>query len=66
MREELPEWAEEVLPPGEEIPPFIISSDWNPATRDLGVIYRSFRECVIDPIRQLRAEVLQEAEASKS
>jgi len=33
-----PEWAEEVLPPREGIPPFKnISLDGTPATRDLGV-----------------------------
>jgi len=67
MREEFPEWAEEVLPPGEEMPPFRnISLDGSPATRDMGVSYRSFKECVVDLVRQLRAEVLREAEASKS
>jgi hypothetical protein len=67
MREEFPEWAEEVLPPKEETPPFKnFSLDGTPATRDLGVTYRSFRECVIDLVRQLRAEVLREAEAKKS
>ena len=52
----------------EEIPSFKnISLDGSPATRDFGVTYRGFRECVIDLVRQLRAEVLREqAEASKS
>jgi hypothetical protein len=67
MREEFLEWAEEVLPPQEETPPFKnITLDGAPATGDLGVTYRSFRECVIDLVRQLRAEVLREAEANKS
>jgi hypothetical protein len=66
IREEFPEWAEEVLPPREEIPPFKnISLDGTPATRDLGVRYRSFRECIVDLVRQLREEVLREAEANK-
>jgi nucleoside-diphosphate-sugar epimerase len=67
IREEFPEWAEEVLPPREEIPPFRnISLDGAPAARDFGVKYRSFRECIVDLVRQLRAEVLREAEANKS
>ena len=67
MGEEFPEWAEEVLPPKDGIPSFKnIFLDGAPATRDLGVTYRSFRECVVDLVRQLRAEVLQEAEANKS
>ena len=67
MREELPEWAEEVIPSREEIPPSKnISLDRSLATRDFRVTYRGFRECVIDLVRQLRAEVLrEEAEASK-
>ena len=63
MREEFPEWAEEVLPPRGEMPPFMnISLDGTTTTRDLGVRYRSFRECVVDLVRQLRLEVLREAE----
>ena len=66
MREEFPEWAEEVLPPREETPPFKnISMDGIRATEELGVEYRSFRECVVDLVRQLRAEVLREAEEDK-
>ena len=66
MREEFPEWAEEVLPPRGGTPPFPnMSLDGTPATRDLGVKYRSFRECVIDLVRQLRAEVLREAEEKR-
>ena len=65
MRDEFPEWAEDVLPPREATPPFKnISLDGSPVTRDLGVTYRSFRECVVDLVRQLRAEVLREAEAN--
>ena len=67
MREEFPEWAGEVLPPRDETPPFMnISLDGTPATRDLGVAYRSFRECVIDLVGQLHGEILREAEADKS
>ena len=67
MREEFPGWAGDVLPPREEIPPFkSISLDGSPATRDFGVTYRSFRECVVDLVRQLRAEILREAEANRS
>ena len=67
MREEFTKWAEEVLLPREGIPSFEnIFLDGAPATRDLGVTYRSFRECVVDLVRQLRAEVLREAEANKS
>ena len=67
IREEFSEWAEEVLPPREEAPPFEnISLDGTPATRDLGVKYRSFRECIVDLVRQLRAEVLREAEGGRS
>jgi len=67
MREEFPEWAEEVLPPREETPQFRnMSLDGTPVTRDLGVTYRSFRQCVIDLVRQLRLEVLRETEANKS
>ena len=67
IREEFPEWAEGVLPPKEEIPPFKnISLDGTPVTKDLGVTYRSFRECIVDLVRQLRVEVLREAEANKS
>ena len=67
IREEFPEWAEEVLPPKEEMPPpKNISLDGIPATRDLGVTYRSFRECIVDLVRQLREQVLREAEADKS
>jgi len=67
IREEFPEWAEEVLPPKEEMPPFKnISLDGTAVTEDLGVTYRSFRECVVDLVRQLRAEVLREVEANKS
>jgi hypothetical protein len=67
IREEFPEWAEEVLPPREGIPPFRnISLDGTPVTKDFGFMYRSFRECVIDLVRQLRAEVLREAEANES
>jgi len=67
IREEFPEWAEQVLPPKEEIPPFVnISLDGTLATRDLGVTYRSFRECVVDLVRQLREEILREAEACRS
>ena len=65
MRDEFLEWAEDVLPPREATPPFKnISLDGSPVTRDLGVTYRSFRECVVDLVRQLRAEVLREAEAN--
>jgi len=67
IREEFPEWAEQVLPPKEEIPPFMnISLDGTLVTRDLGVTYRSFRECVVDLVCQLREEILREAEASRS
>ena len=67
MREEFPEWAGEVLPPRDETPPFMnISLDGTPAMRDLGVAYRSFRECVIDLVGQLHGEILREAEADKS
>jgi len=66
IREEFPEWAEDVLPPKEEIPPFKnISLDGTPVTKDLGVTYRSFRECIVDLARQLRVEILREAEAGK-
>jgi len=65
IRDEFPEWAEEVLPPKEEIPPFRnISLDGAPATRELGVTYRSFRECIVDLVLQLRGEVPLEAEAT--
>lgn len=67
IREEFPEWVEEVLPPGEEIPRFKnISLDGTPVTKDLGVNYRSLRECVVDLARRLRAEVLREAEGNRS
>jgi len=67
IREEFPEWAEEVLPPREEIPPFRnMFLDGTPATRDLGVRYRSFKECIVALVRQLRAEVLWEGEVEKS
>ena len=66
MREAFPEWAGEVLPPREETSTFRdISLDGTPATRDLGLAYRSFRECVIDLALQLRTEVLREAEVNK-
>ena len=65
IRKEFPEWAEDVLPPREDIPPFMnISLDGIPVTKDLGVTYRSFRECIVDLVRQLRVEVLREAEAN--
>jgi len=67
IREEFPEWAEEVLPPREEIPPFKnIFWDGTPATKDLGVRYRSFKECIVDLVCQLRAEVLREKESNGS
>ena len=67
MREEFPKWAEEVLPPRKGIPSFkSILLDGAPATRDLGMTYRSFKECVVDLVRQLHAEVLQEAKTNKS
>jgi len=67
IREEFPEWAEEVLPPREEMPPFKnMFLDGTPATRDLGVRYRSFKECIVELVRQLRAEVLREGEVDKS
>ena len=67
MREEFLEWAEEVLPPKEEMPPLKnISLDGVPATKDLGVTYRSLRECIVDLVRQLREEILREAEENKS
>jgi len=67
IREEFPEWAEDVLPPKEDIPPFKnISLDGIPVTEDLGVTYRSFRECIVDLVRQLRVEVLREAEAKNT
>ncbi|KAF9647899.1 NAD(P)-binding protein, partial [Thelephora ganbajun] len=63
IREEFPDWAGEILPPKKGIPPFKgVSLDGTPVTDDLGVTYRSFRECVIDTVRQLRTEVLREAE----
>ena len=66
IREEFPEWAEEVLPPQEETPPFRnVSLDGVPATRGLGVTYRSFRECIVDLVRQLREEVTLETEVNK-
>ena len=66
MREEFSEWAEEVLPPKEETPPFRnISLDGAPATRELGVAYRGFRECIIDLVRRLRKETLLEADINK-
>ena len=67
MREEFPEWAEEVLPPKEGIPSFRdIFLGGAPETRNLRVTYRSFRECVMDLVRWLRAEVLRDSETSKS
>jgi len=67
IREEFPEWAEEVLPLREEMPPFKnMFLDGTPATRDLGVKYRSFKECIVELVRQLRAEVLREGEVDKS
>ena len=67
IREEFPEWAEDVLPPREEMPPFKnIFLDGTPVTKDLGVTYRSFRECIVDLVRQLRVEILREAEVGKS
>ena len=66
MREEFPEWAEQVLPPKEEMPPLKnISMDGVPVTKDLGVTYRSLRECIVDLVRQFREELLREAEANK-
>ena len=66
MREEFPEWAEEVLPPRVEMPPLKnVFLDGSSTARDFGVTYRSFQECVVDLVRQLRAEVLREAEANK-
>lgn len=65
IREEFPEWAEEVLPPREETPPFKnVSLDGTPVVKELGVTYRTFRECIVDLVRQLRAEGLREAEAT--
>lgn len=65
IKEEFPEWAEDVLPPKEDIPPFKnISLDGTPVTEDLGVTYRSFRECIVDLVRQLRVEALREAKAN--
>ena len=65
IREEFPEWADEVLPPKEETPPFrTFPLDGTPAMRDLGVTYRSFRECIVDLVHQLREEILREAEAN--
>lgn len=62
MREEFPEWADQVLPPREEMPPFTdVSVDGTPTTRDLGVKYRSFRECTVDLVRQIRMEVLRDS-----
>ena len=67
IREEFPEWAEDVLPPKEDIPPFKnISLDGTPVTEDLGVTYRGCRECIVDLVRQLRVEVLREAETNSS
>ena len=67
IREEFLEWAEEVLPPEQEIPPFKnISLDGAPVTKDLGITYRSLRECIVDVVRQLRVEVLREAEENES
>lgn len=67
IREEFPELAEEVLPPEEETPPLRnIFLDGAPVTRELGTTYRSFRECIVDLVRQLRKEVPLEAEANKS
>jgi len=67
IRGEFPGWAEEVLPPKEEIPPFRnISLDGAPVTRELGVAYRSFRESIVDLVRQLREEVQRETEGDRS
>jgi len=67
IREEFPEWDEQVLPSKEEIPPFVnISLSGTLATRDLRVTYGSFRDCVIDLVCQLREEILREAEACRS
>ena len=48
------------------MPPFVnVSLDRTPTMKDFGVTYRSFRECVVDLVRQLRLEVLRETEANK-
>ena len=66
IREEFPEWAGEVLPPKKDMPPpKNVSLDGILATRDLGVTYRSFRECIVDIVRQLREEVLREGKVNK-
>ena len=67
MKEEFPEWAEEVLPPREEIPPFKdLSLDGTPVTRDFGVAYRGFRESIVALIGQLCEQVLRETEGNVS
>jgi hypothetical protein len=67
MREEFPEWAEEILPLREEIPPFKnISLDGTLVTRDFGVAYRGFRECIVALVGQLREHALRETEGNAS
>ena len=60
IKEEFPEWAERVtLPPG-GLPPMNMGLDGSPLTEELGIKYKSLRECVVAVAKQLHDEAVKE------
>jgi len=60
IKEEFPELAEKVvLPPGGP-PPDHIGLDGSPLSKELGIKYKSLRECVVAVVNQIRDEGVKE------
>ena len=52
MRKEFP-WAKEKVTPGDPSIPDSYDLDWESVTRDLGIRFRSFKETVVDLVKQV-------------
>lgn len=60
IKEEFPELAERVvLPPGGP-PPMGIGLDGSPLTEELGIKYKSLRECIVAVVKQIHEEAVKE------
>jgi nucleoside-diphosphate-sugar epimerase len=62
IRKEFPEWALETVTKGDEgapIPDFY-DVDGEPTSRELGINYRSFKECIVDTAAQLRELIVRD------
>jgi nucleoside-diphosphate-sugar epimerase len=60
IKEGLPEWAEGIALPLGGPPPDTIGLDGSPLTKELGIEYRSSRECIVAVAKQLHDQAVKE------